>query len=89
LFDGIQNSENQNSVLLYPNPAHQFVEIHFKQEIPEKSKVRFLNLYGQIVMETEITEQLNLIHIDHLSSGIYILQIENKNTILNLKLLKE
>ncbi len=89
IFDGIQNQEYQNSVLLIPNPANQFVEIRFQQNAPEKTKVWFYNVFGQHIMDVEIKEQNQLIDISQLSPGIYLLQIKYDNTILNLKLLKE
>jgi hypothetical protein len=89
IFDGIQNQEYQNSVLLIPNPANQYVEIRFQKNVPEKTKVWFYNVFGQHIMDVEIKEQNQLIDISQLPPGIYLLQIKYDYTILNLKLLKE
>lgn len=80
------NNENPNSVLeyeervsfsIFPNPAKDYLYVHFPRSSFEPIGMHFKNLMGQEVLFLNKTTQSKLqIDISHLNPGIYLLEIE-------------
>ena len=62
---------------VYPNPTYLFVNI--KTELPRLSKYVLLNIYGQKVLSGIINQKNFRIDLSKLSSGVYVLRIDNKS----------
>lgn len=60
---------NRLEFQMYPNPVHDVLYISGLQG---NSKVSILNLQGMLIMEQEVTNQLNL---EHLPKGAYLISI--------------
>jgi hypothetical protein len=67
---GVSESELNNSIKLYPNPARNIVNI--ESSLLPVAKVEFYSVLGNKVMETSNVETIN---IENLSSGIYMVKL--------------
>jgi len=79
-------TSNSQKIILYPNPVSDILSIHivgqrFGNEI---NKAKIVNVYGKILKEIEIpsTENPFSFPTDFLSSGMYLIQIEEGNQIV-------
>lgn len=71
-------------IVLYPNPARDFLVI----EINENAIIEIFNLQGQIVKNTSLINSQNIININDLKSGEYLVTIRTSNEIILKKLIK-
>lgn len=66
-------------VVLFPNPANNFVELYSNENIGE---VQVFNLAGELVNRmitiTPVNEKRARLNIERLNSGVYILRIKDK-----------
>ncbi|WP_369049480.1 S8 family serine peptidase [Tenacibaculum sp. UWU-22] len=83
----ISNSNNDfTNVVVYPNPATD--TIHFKiNEDQSNYQLKIFSLLGEQLLST--TNLSKNIAISHLSSGIYLVQIQHKNQHKNILLVKK
>jgi hypothetical protein len=75
---------NENSFVLYPNPASEYIEITFSnyvnkglQPLVHGGEVEIYNMLGEVVvsLETHGSASLQRIDISHLPAGIYFVRI--------------
>lgn len=78
-------SNQINTLYLYPNPADNVFSIEI---IKEHTLISISNISGEIITEKKLQLGLNQIDVSHLSKGIYITRITNKNEILQSRLIK-
>ncbi|MBS4013689.1 MAG: T9SS type A sorting domain-containing protein [Bacteroidetes bacterium] len=82
--------ENENDIIVYPNPANSYLRI----VIPEnnfESVIKILNLQGRIVWESIIQDSsMNSITIDvsEFNPGLYMIQVLNSGKSYSKKLIK-
>ena len=67
------DSSNRIDFTMYPNPANEIVSISSKEKI---TKVEIFNISGMKVQEVNNT---GLVNIANLSSGIYLVKVENQH----------
>ena len=76
---------------IYPNPSRNTFNISFISEEVKQLKVRVLNLVGKEIindnLEQFVGEYTKQIDLTRNARGIYFLEIETKNGIINKKLL--
>ncbi len=73
--------KNKIELKIYPNPTSDYLNVLVRGKL-EKSIARIINLEGQVmdVFEMEAGENRTFItSVSHLTSGIYFLQIQNKD----------
>jgi hypothetical protein len=78
---GLNESVNQNSIAIVPNPANDFIEIIFKDENLLNAPSIMLEMTdaaGRKIFETNISKQRQLIEISHLSSGLYFFRVSSE-----------
>ena len=82
IFTGLaENKKQEHSVKLFPNPAHNNIEIKYPFE-KEDYTITATNLLGESVLcqnVNNITSGTVILNIEDLTSGIYLLQITSKN----------
>lgn len=61
--------------LIYPNPAKNYINLRLNNS----AKIKISDFSGRILLEQMYNPGLNRINIERFSSGIYILQITEKN----------
>lgn len=76
-----------SSVLVYPNPTHDFLTIELSS-FKNMGAITISNLEGKIVLESTISEVITNLDITDLSNGVYILQLKFDNQIINRKISK-
>ena len=81
----INNNIEGSSLLIYPNPAHQ--ELNISTEGHTIDEVMIYTLKGQQVLRDRPVD--GTIDISHLQSGMYIVEVTVENTRIRQKLLIE
>ncbi|PXW18236.1 MULTISPECIES: reprolysin-like metallopeptidase [unclassified Chryseobacterium] len=76
--------KDKNSIQIYPNPASDVLNV---TEISSKAQFIITNMAGQKVMNGQIND--NKISVSKLTTGTYIISIEDKGTTSNLKFIKK
>lgn len=75
---------DKSSIQIYPNPASDVLNV---TEISSKAQFIITNMAGQKVMNGQIND--NKISVSKLTTGTYIISIEDKGTTSNLKFIKK
>lgn len=72
------NSSNMidNSIIISPNPAIDIIKVNMI-EISDKYRVKIYSISGELVFENEYYSQIISIPTFSLSSGIYIIEVNN------------
>ena len=80
--DGIKNLVSaDNRILLFPNPATTQLNIHTPLlRANQRANVSIVNLPGQTVYQSAITNPQSAIEISFLSSGIYFVQVVSESS---------
>ena len=86
---GINENEFANNIKVYPNPAKDFVIVNMNDFDGELSEINLINIQGQIVFNFKTENQSKIINVpvNNFSEGIYILQLNTSNGIINKKLI--
>ena len=87
----IGNGTAINNLAIYPNPSRDKFDISFTSEEIQDLRVRILNLIGEELLNDkfkqfvgEYTKQINL---SNNAKGIYFLEIETNDGVINKKLI--
>ena len=76
---------------VYPNPSRDIFNISFSSDIQQDLSIRIVNVVGAEVYSEKrqkfIGEYTKQINIDNYGKGIYLLEIETSNGIINKKLI--
>lgn len=81
---GINKSTfENNSIKLYPNPCNNFISLNSDDEF----SYTIFNINGILALEGKITNK-NKINIESLGEGMYVINLNYKNTQTKLKFLK-
>lgn len=83
---GIKNETN-TQIKLYPNPTFDYFRLQ-GLESGLQYQLTIYNVNGKIVMSKGITENQQ-IDITSFASGVYYCQLQSKNEIINLRLIKQ
>ncbi|PIF46164.1 putative secreted protein (Por secretion system target) [Chryseobacterium sp. 52] len=76
--------KDHTAVQIYPNPAYDVLNV---TNISSKAQFSIFNMAGQAVLNGAITNQK--IPVSKLSTGVYVITIEDKGTISKLKFIKK
>jgi PKD repeat protein len=81
---GLEEINNNVSVVVFPNPAQDQINIKFTSVGPETLKVSVVNILGEIVRD-ETSVNINgskdlQINLRDLSDGVYLLKFDNNTT---------
>ena len=91
VIDAIADNYLADAVSIYPNPSRDVFNVNFISNEQQTIKVRVLNLVGEIIFtedlenfEGEYTHSFNL---SEYSKGVYLLELDTDNGIVNKKLI--
>ncbi len=70
------NISNQTELKLYPNPSNGILNIEIENELLNK-KFEIYNQFGQLVLSSELNDNLKSLNVSNFSNGFYILKVEN------------
>ncbi|MEZ4937968.1 MAG: T9SS type A sorting domain-containing protein [Crocinitomicaceae bacterium] len=80
----VDSEELENQIQIYPNPVKDQLIISLKSN-KEKYAVQLFDATGKLVLETRIENQQNYISMSQLTSGVYILRVQNDQSILKIE----
>ena len=91
VISGIENEESDALILMYPNPADEFVTIDLQQYVGEINQIEVCDaignqLYSEKVAQNNLTVKLPLTGF---SSGIYLIRMYADKEIITKKLVVE
>ena len=80
---GVEEMHPETSITLFPNPAHQQVELYIpKALLTEDTKFILVNSLGQSVNQFFIHNETTKLELNEMVSGIYFYYCQNKDSIL-------
>jgi len=76
-------------ISLYPNPAHQTVQLRLPTELARhRVQLRLVNTLGQVVLEQTLVEQAaQAVQLPQLAAGVYTVQLGTSQGVVNKRLL--
>jgi len=83
----VQQFDPKEKIMVYPNPAKNYLKINFKEN--EQGKIYIYNLYGDVLLTSDIESGQMILNTSALNSGIYLLVIRGYSTIFTSKLVIE
>ena len=76
---------------VYPNPSRDIFNVTFTSEDVQNLEVRILNVIGKIIITDNrqqfVGEYVKSINLNKYNRGIYFLEIETDNGVINKKLI--
>ena len=87
---GVEESELNNAIVMYPNPAQNQVTISNSSNILLESAMIF-DVNGKQVSQINLQDmqQEKVIDVSSLASGVYIVQIQSERASVTKRLIKE
>lgn len=79
-----ENVIAENNLLVFPNPAKDFIRIAMKENKP--LTVELTDVSGRMVMQTKTT---GLLDVSNLQSGVYLLKVSDDRKVVAGKVIKE
>ncbi len=86
LHIGINENSLQNSIVIYPNPANDLLNVKLSQQF---ESVEITNMLGQVLYSNKVTDSFLQINISSYSSGVYFIRMKGDNGIATKKFIKE
>ena len=78
-------------LIIYPNPSRDLFNISFTSETVQDLKIRILNVVGEVIISEDldqfIGEYTKQINLHENAKGIYFLEIETNDGVVNKKLI--
>lgn len=68
---------------IYPNPANDVVNVVSNKEF---TQLKVLNLLGQVIFNKEVKAKEYTINTSHFNPGLYIVQLQTPDGIINRKI---
>lgn len=87
LCEGIEEPINQE-LIIYPNPTKDFIYWRIQRR-NHNQILRLIDAQGRIIKEKNISKLSGKIDIGDLNSGLYILELKDKNTTVRKVVIKE
>lgn len=78
---GVEDNVNQPGFKIFPNPAHDMITL----EMNADDTVRIFNMNGSKVLEKKLAAGRHEINVNHLSQGVYTVQVNGKSERLVIK----
>ena len=87
----VEGGTSINNLDVYPNPSRDIFNISFTSETIQDLKVRVINVVGEEIiienLQQFVGEYVKSINLNLYSKGIYFLEIEANDRIINKKLM--
>jgi len=78
------DEEQQNELMIYPNPASSQLEI---EGITESGIVKVYDLAGKLLLQEKISKEENQLQVSSIQPGNYILQIVTPSSVISKKII--
>jgi hypothetical protein len=91
IFPTLINEFGISSLNIFPNPSRNVFNVTFTSETKQSIEVRVVNLVGEIIFTENLEnfegEYKNSFNLSEYSKGVYLLELETENGIVNKKLI--
>lgn len=89
IFIGIKTKRNDFAISVYPNPVSSLLDLYIADlSLLKDVNWKIYNSIGEEMISGKIESQSSSINVEKLASGVYFLQIENKEVKNMLKFVK-
>jgi hypothetical protein len=85
---GIEEATHNNLVSIYPNPANDFMTVSLAAESTDATTIYIINALGETVLTEKATSSNTTLNTSNLTSGIYFIKVESKNSSAIKKFIK-
>jgi len=75
---GVDDLVNQIPFKIYPNPFASHFTINIEAFQMEEYGLTIYNLKGQEILKQAISSSVELVDLDHLSNGVYLVEVQNE-----------
>ncbi len=75
---GMNQSELDNAISIYPNPANDMVFVQLGIGA-KNTDIRIFNVVGELVYQSEIFHQQTTIDVSSFAKGVYSIEVKNKD----------
>ncbi|MBO3116246.1 T9SS type A sorting domain-containing protein [Winogradskyella sp. DF17] len=82
------DTEQNFNLILYPNPSKEWLNIQFGETL-EKGLLSIYDVNGRLIQQKEVSGDTLLLNIENLNSGMYILSIEEQNSKVVKRFMKQ
>ena len=92
VFLSLSNTNSNADLTVYPNPASRFISLELSGlSIDENTSMKIYNINGQLVFDTLIKSENDLLNIkiNSLSSGLYILRVNTESKLFTKRFVVE
>ena len=80
-----------NNLAIYPNPSRDIFNVSFTSEEVQDLKIRIVNVIGEELLIEDLQqfvgEYVKAINLNRYTKGIYFLEIETNDGVINKKLM--
>jgi len=83
---GIMENNLQNSIVIFPNPANDFLNIKLSEHF---ESIEITNIIGQVLYSNKVTDSFIQINISSYSSGVYFIRLQGKKGMATKQFVKE
>jgi hypothetical protein len=78
----LDESSMRPEIRVFPNPTSTFVHIEYAGPQSGRIEVHISDIYGRLVLQTMVTEELTAIDVRNLAAGVYFYQLRNNRSSL-------
>ena len=75
----VNETASQNRFTIYPTPADRYFQCEFKNNNWEYATIQIFSIEGKLVMETQYQNEGQMINVQNLATGHYIVKATNKD----------
>ena len=83
---GIDNVNSTTSFEVYPNPAHETVNVSTTMDV---QKVEIMNYLGQVIFSQNTTNNNFTLNVANYADGVYFIRLSGNDGIATQKLIKK
>lgn len=86
---GVNEMLDSKTVSVYPNPTKQRLTVSLNQVISSKTNYQLVDVLGREVLKGETGKAEFTIDMENVNTGVYFLRLEQNNSIIVKKIVKE
>ena len=81
IISTVQDETGTNNIELYPNPAKDYINLEFSENLTSPIDFKLFNTRGKLVFQEQFTISNNIkkVYLNKLNSGIYFYSINHDN----------
>jgi len=89
LITSVEKNAINKSILVYPNPANDFITIDLQKFDKKVNEIQLINIFGQLEMSinSQFSNQVLTMPINTLSNGTYFLRLKTNSGIITRKII--